>query len=76
MSDFAREACRMAEALFDPDEVETRVRRLTGADISSAVMVVHTPTDERAACDQWQTQLMNKTIALLELRRKLDSEDS
>jgi protein subunit release factor A len=79
MTDFLRTLLSELESAFRPEELETLVRREARTETGvptggSAVKVVHKPTGHSIVCDEYETQIENKAMALVRLIALLKRE--
>jgi hypothetical protein len=73
MPDFDRAVLGSLESLFAPDELEVLYFRPDTGEFSHAVKVIHKPTGIEVVADDFDSQIKNKSIALISLLSELRS---
>ena len=73
MDDFDRAVLARLESLFEADEVQTLTFRANAGQPAqdAAVKVVHNPTGAEVVCNDFPSQIKNKSIALISLVEQL-----
>ena len=76
ITEFDRSILAALESLFHDDEIETLTFRPNGDQptMDAAVKVVHTPTGTECVSNDFDSQIKNKSKALIELLAKLRSQ--
>lgn len=77
MSNFPEEISMKLEQLFDPESVTTLTFRSSSSKSGNiercdfAIKLIHHPTGTEVICNQYESQIQNKAMALVELTQKL-----
>lgn len=72
MTNFKNTILKELEDLFPDGELETLVRGASDVQkMDMAVKIIHTKTNTEQICDEFDTQVENKSLALIKLYKKI-----